>query len=58
MSKSWRHCCASVFHILYVSLSSELLPQFREYERTSTVAVNAYVQPVMARYLDNLQERI
>lgn len=46
------------FPNLYLSLSSELLPQFREYERTSTVAVNAYVQPVMARYLDNLQERI
>lgn len=43
---------------IYLSLSSELLPQFREYERTSTVAVNAYVQPVMARYLANLQEQV
>lgn len=43
------------FPNLYLSLSSEILPQFREYERTSTVAVNAYVQPVMARYLDNVQ---
>lgn len=46
------------FPHLYLSLSSEILPQFREYERTSTVAVNAYVQPLMARYLANLQERI
>jgi 5-oxoprolinase (ATP-hydrolysing) len=43
------------FPMIYLTLASELLPQFREYERTSTVAVNAYVQPVMARYLDKLQ---
>ena len=43
---------------VYLSLASELLPQFREYERTSTVAVNAYVQPLMARYLENLQEHV
>jgi 5-oxoprolinase (ATP-hydrolysing) len=46
------------FPEIYISLSSEILPQFREYERTSTVAVNAYVQPLMARYLDNLQQHI
>jgi 5-oxoprolinase (ATP-hydrolysing) len=46
------------FPDVYLSLSSEILPQFREYERTSTVAVNAYVQPIMARYLHNLQEHI
>jgi 5-oxoprolinase (ATP-hydrolysing) len=43
---------------VYLSLSSDILPQFREYERASTVAVNAYVQPLMARYLNNLQEHI
>ncbi len=43
---------------VYLSLSSDILPQFREYERTSTVAVNAYVQPLMARYLNNLKEHI
>jgi len=46
------------FPAIYLTLSSELLPQFREYERTSTVCVNAYVQPLMARYLNNLQKRI
>jgi 5-oxoprolinase (ATP-hydrolysing) len=46
------------FPDMYLSLSSDILPQFREYERTSTVAVNAYVQPIMARYLQNLQEHI
>ena len=38
-----------------VSLSSEILPEFREYERTSTTAVNAYVSPILERYLNNLE---
>lgn len=46
------------FPQLYLSLSSDILPQFREYERTSTVAVNAYVQPLMARYLNNLRGQL
>jgi len=39
----------------FVSLSSEVLPEFREYERTSTTAVNAYVTPVLDRYLSSLE---
>ena len=39
---------------LQVSLSSEILPERREYERTATTVVNAYVRPVMRRYLDSL----
>jgi N-methylhydantoinase A len=42
----------------YVSISSEILPQVREYERSSTTAVNAYVGPVLGRYLTNLQEKL
>ncbi len=38
-----------------LSISHEILPEFREYERTSTVAINAYLQPVMQRYLENLE---
>lgn len=38
-----------------VSLSSEILPEYREYERTSTTAVNAYVSPVLAGYLTHLE---
>jgi N-methylhydantoinase A len=41
---------------LPVSVSSELLPEFREYERTSTTVVNAYVAPVMSSYLGRLQD--
>jgi len=40
-----------------LSISHQILPEFREYERTSTVLINAYLQPVMQRYLENLQSR-
>ncbi len=39
---------------LPLSVSSQLLPEFREYERTSTTVVNAYVSPVMSRYLGRI----
>jgi N-methylhydantoinase A len=42
---------------LPLSISHQILPEFREYERTSTVVINAYLQPVMQRYLENLQTR-
>jgi N-methylhydantoinase A len=41
-----------------LSISHQILPEFREYERTSTVVVNAYLQPVMQRYLENLEHRL
>jgi len=41
---------------LHVSLSCEVLPQFREYERFSTTAVDAYLTPVVSRYLGSLGE--
>ncbi|HTU53872.1 MAG TPA: hydantoinase/oxoprolinase family protein [Acetobacteraceae bacterium] len=40
---------------LFVSLSSEVSPEMREWERFSTTAANAYVQPLMARYLGRLE---
>ncbi len=42
----------------FISVSSEVLPEIREYERTSTTVVNAYVGPVMARYLGSLREQL
>ncbi len=42
----------------YVSLSSEVLPQIKEYERTWTTVVNAYVGPALARYLARLRTRL
>ncbi len=41
---------------LFVSLSSRILPEYREFERTSTTVINAYVSPIMARYLANLEQ--
>jgi N-methylhydantoinase A len=40
-----------------VSLSHEILPEAREFERTSTTVVNAYVAPLVGRYLDALRAR-
>ncbi|MBM3485123.1 MAG: hydantoinase/oxoprolinase family protein [Alphaproteobacteria bacterium] len=42
----------------YVSLSHRVLPREGEYDRLSTAAVNAYVGPGLARYLERLQERL
>ena len=43
---------------LYVSLSHEVLPEMLEFERTSTTVVNAYVAPLIARYLNVLRARL
>lgn len=43
---------------IYVSLSSEIAPEFREYERTSTTVLNAYLQPILERYIDNLASKL
>jgi N-methylhydantoinase A len=40
---------------LPLSISSRILPEYREYERTSTVVINAYLQPLMGRYLRRLK---
>jgi N-methylhydantoinase A len=42
---------------LPLSVSHQILPEFREYERASTVLVNAYLQPVMQSYLQKLQQK-
>ena len=41
-----------------VSLSSEVSPQMREYERFNTVVANAYIKPLMASYLGRLEDRL
>ena len=43
---------------LAVSISSEVSPQMREFERFNTVCANAYVQPMMASYLKRLEKQI
>lgn len=42
----------------FVSASHELIPEFREFERASTTVVNAYVSPVLNRYLETLEESL
>ena len=41
-----------------LSISHQLLPEFREYERASTVTVNAYLQPLMEKYLRSLRHSL
>ena len=49
---------AEEFPGAHISLSCDVLPEFREYERLSTVVTNAYVGPVVHRYLDRLQYKL
>jgi N-methylhydantoinase A len=53
-----RAALARAFPEAYVSLSSEVLPQIKEFERVSTTIVNAYVEPVLSRYLARLERRL
>ncbi len=41
-----------------ISISSRILPEYREYERTSTVVINAYLAPLVSRYLNKLTEEL
>src|SRR5207248_10677401 len=56
-----RRCAARIANRLpaaIITTSSEVLPEFREYERFSTTALNAYVAPRMKRYLGLLREKL
>lgn len=41
-----------------VSLSADILPEFREYDRAITTVMNAYVRPIMRRYLSGIETRL
>ena len=49
---------AEAFPKLVITLASAVCPEVREYERLSTACANAYIQPLMARYLHSLQARL
>ncbi len=49
---------SSVFPEAYVTASVEVLPEFREYERTSTISINAYVMPKVNDYVADLDKRL
>lgn len=53
-----REILAEVLPGVPISLSSEILPVIREYERTSTTMVNAYIMPIMQKYLTNLGTKL
>ncbi len=43
---------------VFISVSSDIVPEFREYERTSTVVMNSYLGPLMLAYIDRLQDEL
>lgn len=49
---------AEVFPQAVVSLSAEVAPEFREYMRASTTVINGCIRPVVARYLQRIEERL
>ena len=53
-----RAALASAAPDAYVCTSSEVLPEIREYERFSTTVLNAYIGPLMNRYLERLRSRL
>ncbi len=53
-----RAAIAAAMPDAYVSLSSEVLPQIKEFERVSTTVVNAYVGPLIKLYLDRLEQQL
>lgn len=53
-----REIALSVNPEIPVSTSHDILPEFREYERTLTTVMNAYVRPVMQRYLNNVESKL
>ncbi len=53
-----REICQSMLPQATVSISSEIAPEFREFERSSTTVINAYLSPVVERYIDNLEGQL
>ena len=50
-----RDIAQEFFPNIPISISSEVVPEMQEYERTETIVVNSYVRPEVARYVNNLQ---
>ena len=53
-----REIAQEFFPGLPISISSEVVPEMQEYERTETTVVNSYVRPEVARYVNNLQSAL
>ena len=53
-----RSIAQKVFGDIPISISSEVVPEMQEYERTETTVVNSYVRPQVSKYVDNLQNSL
>jgi N-methylhydantoinase A len=53
-----REICQDMFPQATVSISSEIAPEFREFERSSTTVINSYLSPVVEHYIDNLEGQL
>jgi N-methylhydantoinase A len=53
-----RDVAREVFGDVPISISSEVVPEMQEYERTETTVVNSYVRPEVSKYLNNLQKSL
>ena len=53
--KQAKAVAAEIFTDIPISISSDIVPEMQEYERTETTVVNSYVRPEVSRYFDNLQ---
>ena len=53
-----REIANEVMPVVAVSISSEILPEMQEYERTLTTVANSYVAPVVSKYVTNIQKQI
>jgi N-methylhydantoinase A len=56
--RALRDIVAKRFPEIPVSLSSDILPEFREYDRAITTVMNDYVRPIMKRYLSRIEDRL
>src|SRR6267142_4492626 len=56
--RALKDLCAQLLPAVPVSCSSEVVPEIREYERTSTTCANVYVMPLMSKYLDDLEHKL
>ncbi|MEJ8567857.1 hydantoinase/oxoprolinase family protein [Elongatibacter sediminis] len=53
-----RELAQEVFGDVPISISSDVVPEMQEYERTETTVVNSYVRPEVSRYINNLQQSL
>ena len=53
-----REIAGDIFSDVPISISSEVVPEMQEYERTETTVINSYVRPQVSRYVSNLQQSL